>query len=363
MALTILSVGLGALTAFAGCEPGTCTPQEPAPLQLSEFGREAFQTLLTAESFTNEAVGIAGVTSAEILALRTIWREPTAGRAFRQLEEQATVAGRLFALCGLYYADREAFLKRVEPYRTSDETVGFLEGCMMLEACPVSFLVERAEPGVVRLKTNQTVEAWLATGPKERRGRALDILGGGWPEIFREREPSQELRAKLTKPGVQAFRRLMVAERFTDDAIYDGGVTPNEVIAMRRLFREPEAREAFEELERRATLPGRLFGLCGLYYTNSSIFLERVEKYRNDEQLIFFQTGCEGIHDQPVARLVDRGEGKAVRLAAGQTNREWLTDREGSHGYDIVGGGWPNLFRDGGGWGAVRDEDYSPDGD
>lgn len=48
----------------------------------------------------------------------------------------------------------------------------------------------------------------------------------------------------------------------------------------------------------------------------------------------------------PCARC---GESKAVRLATGQTNREWLTDREGSHGYDIVGGGWPNLFRDGGG--------------
>lgn len=96
---------------------------------------------------------------------------------------------------------------------------------------------------------------------------------------------------------------------------------------------------------------------------NLSVFRERVESYRGNEQIVFFQTGCEGIHDQSVAELVDRGEGRAVRLAADQTNREWLEAHEGSHWYDIVGGGWPNLFRDGGGWGEVRDEDYSPVGD
>lgn len=128
--------------------------------------------------------------------------------------------------------------------------------------------------------------------------------------------------AQLSESGQKAYQTLLTAERFTDDAIYDGGVTPNEVIALRKLLKDPQAGAALEELERRATMPGRLFALCGLYYVNPSVFRERVESYRGNEQIVFFQTGCEGIRDQSVAELVDRGEGRAVRLAAGQTNRE-----------------------------------------
>jgi len=174
--------------------------------------------------------------------------------------------------------------------------------------------------------------------------------------------PRESVAAKLSDSGREAFQMLLAAERFTDDAIYAGGVTPNEVIALRKLLKDPNAGAALEELERRETMPGHLFALCGLYYVDPSVFREQIETYRDKREIVFFQSGCEGIHDQPVAGLVDRGDGQAVRLVPGQTNREWLKAHVGSYRYDILGGGWPNLFRDGG-WGEVRDEDYSPVGE
>ena len=53
-----------------------------------------------------------------------------------------------------------------------------MRGCVVVRDYAVSILVERSERGAVRLKSNQTVEAWLAARPKKERGRMLDILGG-----------------------------------------------------------------------------------------------------------------------------------------------------------------------------------------
>ena len=173
----------------------------------------------------------------------------------------------------------------------------------------------------------------------------------------------------LSPRGEEAFTRLLGARRFTDDAIYVGGVTPNEVVALRRLGDEPHAAEAFAALEEHATLPGRLFALCGLYYADPARFRERVEAYRTSDETIFFQTGCVGIADQAVGELVERAGDGVVRLQGDETVKEWLARRgnpngtRGGYWYDIVGGGWPNVFRAGGGWHGVRDEEYSPHAD
>ena len=195
MALTFLSATLGTLTALSVSVP--CAPglQDSVVAQLSKPGREAFRTLLVTEWFTSEASGITGIASRENLALRTLWREPLADRALKELEGRATTAGRLFALCGLYYTDREAFRERVEPYRKSRETVNFRRGCIGRMGYPVVDLVEQGGPAVVRLNSNQTVEAWRAAHRRFQYRAVLDILGGGWPEVFRAREPSWDLKA------------------------------------------------------------------------------------------------------------------------------------------------------------------------
>lgn len=61
-----------------------------------------------------------------------------------------------------------------------------------------------------------------------------------------------------------AYDRIMVAERFMSDSVGYGGNTPDVVIALRRLAREPDAARAFAKLEEQATMSGRLYALCGL---------------------------------------------------------------------------------------------------
>ena len=186
---------------------------------------------------------------------------------------------------------------------------------------------------------------------------AFALCGCGAPTS--STPPASTDRPELSASGEEAYERLLRATRFTDDAIYDGGVTPNEVIAIRRLWREPEAAAAFAALEREATLPGRLYALCGLYYAAPATFRQRVDDYRESDETVFFQTGCSGLGDFPVAELVEREP--AVRLGPGQSVKEWAASREadGGYFYDVVGGGWPNLFREGGGYAPVRDEDYA----
>lgn len=164
-------------------------------------------------------------------------------------------------------------------------------------------------------------------------------------------------RPVLSAEGQRAYRCLATARRFTDAAIYEGGDTPKEVIALRILWREPHADVALRALLDEATLPGRLFALCGLYYSDRAAFLREIEPYRRSRDVVEFQTGCERLTDQPVAELVECTRGGAVRLErVDQTNREWIEQHapQGGARYDILGGGYPNVFRADGGWGTVR---------
>ena len=87
---------------------------------------------------------------------------------------------------------------------------------------------------------------------------------GNWPGV-KAPEKNDDI-PPLTAAGRLAYAVLVSARRFTDDAIYEGGDTPEEVEALRILHREPKARDAFLALCRRGSPAGRLFGLCGLWY-------------------------------------------------------------------------------------------------
>lgn len=160
-------------------------------------------------------------------------------------------------------------------------------------------------------------------------------------------------RGSLAQAAADAYDVLLHARRFTDDAIYDGGATPREVIALRILLGRPNAAAIFNELFERATVGGRLFALCGLYYADPARFQQGVQRLRESSETVEFQTGCLTWTDRPVAELLDLGAGAAVRLESpAQTIREWkaLDEARFSLGYDIVGGGFPDLFRTGGGY-------------
>lgn len=179
-------------------------------------------------------------------------------------------------------------------------------------------------------------------------------LGSSAPGATAEWAPSA-----LGSEAREAWLVLAETRRFTDDAIYYQGATPKEVVALRILWREPAANEAFHALLRSDHVAGRLYALCGLYYTDAAGFERALAGLGGNADRITFQTGCSTLNDYPVPDLVELDRADVVRLERrDQSIRAWkeLDPRRSGFVYDIAGGGFPNLFREAGGYAEVRIE-------
>ena len=175
---------------------------------------------------------------------------------------------------------------------------------------------------------------------------APDIPFG--PGLLVEDPPPAARDFELTERGTEALERLMRAERFTTDAIGYAGVTPNEVIALRRLTQEVEAAAALAHVERHGTTAGRLFALVGLRRVDRERFDAVLDGYRTTDATVEYMSGCCILAGTPVRDIVDKGD-RAPRLNDGESLRQWY-EAHGSYELDIAGGGWTNLFLEGGGY-------------
>jgi hypothetical protein len=111
---------------------------------------------------------------------------PNAVLAFRALLADGTAAGKLYALCGLYYADPDYFERAVVPFRKSRQEVATFVACSMSRVT-VGSVVESKNPKAVRLKSRkQTIKEWAEETKTD--GMVYDIVGGGWPSHLRETE-------------------------------------------------------------------------------------------------------------------------------------------------------------------------------
>ena len=99
--------------------------------KLSIEGKQAYGVLLKERMFEGGAVGYAGITPPAVIALRTLLIEKNAAAAFRSLLTRATLAGQLYALCGLYFADPMRLLIEVQPYRALKVRVLTMGGCVI----------------------------------------------------------------------------------------------------------------------------------------------------------------------------------------------------------------------------------------
>ena len=154
-----------------------------------EVSREqAIQVLETTDVFADLYVGFVGAPSREACSFRTVLDQPDAERLFKQILARGHLAGRLYALCGLYFTDHEQFLEEIQPYRRSADSVDTYQACLM-NRVPVARLVEVTDARVVRLKApSETTEEWRRRTlvPGESQDYSFDIVGGGWPARFKE---------------------------------------------------------------------------------------------------------------------------------------------------------------------------------
>lgn len=142
------------------------------------------------------------------------------------------------------------------------------------------------------------------------------------------------------------------APEFCATAVGVAGSTPAVVYAFRDLIADPAADAAFKSLLTEAKLPGQLYALCGLWFTDPLAFKTEVEKFRSMKGEVRMVDGCE-IAPQRVSELVESKAPGVVRLKDNkQTILAWSRERKspGPTSYDIVGGAWPSMFRDEGGF-------------
>jgi hypothetical protein len=180
-----------------------------APLLLSidqPLSREtAFALLLRSEVFTSTAVGDGGQTPIHVFAFRRLLERPDAREVFADLLRRGRPAGQLFALCGLFLTDRDAFDREVQPFRSDAREVMFLRGCIM-DSKPVHEVVESRDPRVVRLRRGQTWREWFdefTAKHGEDVFADIDVLGGGWAQAFKDVEVDAPTRAVGDDPAAE----------------------------------------------------------------------------------------------------------------------------------------------------------------
>ncbi|MDR1563851.1 MAG: hypothetical protein LBS74_02730 [Oscillospiraceae bacterium] len=144
---------------------------------------DAYYTLLkNAEYFSDSGVGYSNTMPDVIRAFGNIFARENALELFYKLEAEGNNAGKLYALCGLYYLDYDYYRNLMEVYANNKGTVNICSGCVVMEETMSEVIKMR---GAVRLKNNKdTVDAW------SRRTLSfdynMDFYGGSIPAHLME---------------------------------------------------------------------------------------------------------------------------------------------------------------------------------
>jgi hypothetical protein len=154
---------------------------EPAPQLTSEEAAQAYRELLTTEVFAGDRVGPGAELSDQVRAFRVLMRQPEAARIFRALFRDATHAGKLYALCGLYHHDRSYFTTARAAMRPDESVMIQTQFGCMRRAKRAGEIIESHAPNAIRLSPGQTVLEWLQANGGSGE---LDIVGGGYPTSF-----------------------------------------------------------------------------------------------------------------------------------------------------------------------------------
>jgi|WetSurMetagenome_2_1015567.scaffolds.fasta_scaffold157935_1 hypothetical protein len=148
---------------------------------LSETGGKAYTALAGAAQFEEEFIGFGAVPSSLVAACRALRAEPNADSAFKALLGEATPAGQLYALCGLYFTDHAYFQEKIAAYRNRGDNIPMQSGCLVLGQ-RMSAIIENSSPKAIRLGgPDDSLNEWMRKHPEQNNS---DIIGGGYPHMF-----------------------------------------------------------------------------------------------------------------------------------------------------------------------------------
>ncbi len=120
---------LAACLLLAGCITNPFGASGDGP-SLSPEGQDAYHVLRDADFFSSGCVGFACVPPPTVEAFRVLIEDPGADAAFKSLLDEASLAGQLYALAGVYYTDADRFGLYAAPYRRTSKKVEYWSGCI-----------------------------------------------------------------------------------------------------------------------------------------------------------------------------------------------------------------------------------------
>ena len=120
----------------------------------------------------------------EARALRHILTLPNSDSLFSRLYHEATPAGRLYALCGLYYTDYHGEFKTgIKEQLENTQKITRIDGDVSMEVSVCDIVRNNVYPErTVRLEYPETLTLWHER--TKRWDGILDLEGGGFPSLF-----------------------------------------------------------------------------------------------------------------------------------------------------------------------------------
>jgi hypothetical protein len=161
------------------------------------------------------------------------------------------------------------------------------------------------------------------------------------PHIFAPERP-----LALSPRLAAALRYLMHAEELQWPHIGIAGADSEGYLAMRELWRSPNADAAFKELVLRGSTAGQLYGLIGVRRTDPLFYNCNSWRCSTRRGHVEVFGGCV-INHESIASIVSAPDG--VRLPRGMTLEQWFRSKrklEAPLVVDIEGGGYSSIYFD-----------------
>ena len=146
---------------------------------LTGISKDYFEMLRTAKRWQSQ-----NNLNNEARALRHILTLPKSDSLFLRLYHEATPAGRLYALCDLYYTDYHGeFQSGIEEQLENTQKITRVDGDVTLEVPVCDIVRNNVYPErTVRLEYPETLTLWHER--TKRWNGILDLEGGGFPSLF-----------------------------------------------------------------------------------------------------------------------------------------------------------------------------------
>jgi hypothetical protein len=192
--------------------------------------------------------------------------------------------------------------------------------------------------------------AGCSTRPAALARRAPDVVPNTWywrvaPAPYDESDDQRTAeREAIGRDRDKAFAFLLSTGRFAEPHVGDANPeVSTQVIAFQTILRQPDAAGAFDAMLHRASVPGQLYALCGLYLIDRAAFDKAAPAYFADQRSVGVASGCV-TYPTPVHVVVRNLDVATVRLSPGQALSDWWNEHGGGSYLDIIGGAYPYEF-------------------